>query len=582
MEAGILPPELTSIEKLFTGDARFSVPQYQRSFAWGSDEIEELWEDLKDATSRKGDYFLGTVVLQRTGVSTYEIIDGQQRLSCITMIFSAIRNVFLAAHDDRQAQILNSFLGAKGFSRESIIQPKLVLNRINNELFNQYIIASSDYDTIEKAIKAKKLPESNKLLLKAYAYFLEKVTSESAKKGTRSDEFIEPLIDCLRAAVKLITITVTSAEDANLFFESLNARGKELAVSDLVKNRLYSEATDEISRAQQLWEQMENDLGKRPIPDYLRHYWIAKKTEAKKSDDKKTDNKNIIVREKQLYREISQDIKNSKVSTLTLLADLQSSAQDYAKISDYDLWPEDPAYDRGLEESLMDLKLFRVVQCNPLLLNAIQKFQSPTAIAKTFRIVANFSFRYFIIGNQSPGNLELQTGTIAHNIRTGAISKPEEVSDAFRAISPDTKFRDDFTYAVIPKSNAKIARYILGKINNHMARQTGSEQIANPDAKEVNLEHILPQSPSKEWLANFSKDSDPTDYIYRVGNLTLLKAKKNSGSGNETFSKKQEAALNGSSLIINSYFKGLTKWGDKEIEERQVALAKMAVEVWRL
>jgi uncharacterized protein with ParB-like and HNH nuclease domain len=81
MDSGILPPELKSIEQLFTGDARYTVPRYQRSFAWGADEVEELWEDFLNAATRGGDYFLGTIVLHRKGSGPQDIIDGQQRLA---------------------------------------------------------------------------------------------------------------------------------------------------------------------------------------------------------------------------------------------------------------------------------------------------------------------------------------------------------------------------------------------------------------------------------------------------------------------------------------------------------------------
>lgn len=576
MEPGILPPELKSIEQLFTGDAIFSVPKYQRSFAWGADEIEELWEDLISASERKGDYFLGTIVLQKRGPNTYEIIDGQQRLTCITMIFSAIRNVYLAARDKRAEKIQGRFMGATDFSLDSLVKPKLVLNRINNELFVQHVIGSNNSDAVEKALKAKKLPEPNKLLLQAYKYFLDKVTSESGKRGTRSDDFIVPLIDCLRSSAKLITITVATAEDANLFFESLNARGKELAVSDLVKNRLYTEAVDDLERAQQLWEQMENELARKPIPEYLRHYWIAKKV----------DVKNLIVREKKLYQEITQNIKESKTATLDLLVDLQSSASDYIKISDSGLWPEESAYDQTFGDNLNRLtKLFHVSQCNPLLLNAIQNFKTPDDVAKTFQIVTNFSFRYFIIGNQSPGSLERETGSIARGIRIGDISGPNDVANAFRSINPDLKFRDDFALATLTKSRAKIARYALAKINNYMARKakpSGNEQVVDPDAKHVNLEHILPQSFSPTWQSDFSKGAEPVDYVYRIGNLTLLNKKLNSDAGNASFADKKRLALNDSSLNINVGFRTLNKWGDAEIEHRQNELAKIAVEVWRL
>lgn len=265
MNKGILPPELKSIAQLLTGDARFAVPKYQRSFAWGQDEIEELWEDIQSATKRGGDYFLGTLVLHRRGSAPQEIIDGQQRLICVSMVFSAIRNVFLAANDRREGKLFGEFLGAKGFARDAQAHPRIVLNKINNETYLQHVISSTNLKEVEAALRDKLLNDSNRALLKAYSYFLEKITTEAASKGTRSDDFLVPLIECLGNSVKIITIPVTSEEDANLFFETLNARGKELAVSDLVKNRLYSESGDQVMRAQQLWENMEGELARRPM-----------------------------------------------------------------------------------------------------------------------------------------------------------------------------------------------------------------------------------------------------------------------------------------------------------------------------
>jgi hypothetical protein len=575
METGILPPELKSIAQLFTGDARYIVPKYQRSFAWGSDETEELWEDLSSAVSRGGDYFLGTIVLHKKRGGPQEIIDGQQRLTCISMIFSAVRNVFLSARDERAEQLFISFIGAKDFTRDAPVNPKLVLNQINNETYVQYIIGSHNLREIDIALKAKGLHQSNRLLLQAYHYFLGKITAETASKGTNSDEFIVPLIDCLRNSLKLITIPVTSEEDANLFFESLNARGKELAISDLVKNRLYSEASDQVMRAQQLWEQMETELARRPIPEFLRHFWIAKKVDAK----------GFLVREKQLYRMIAHDVKSKRAATLKLLSDLASSARDYAKISEYSLWPDNSVYDSAFEDILNQLRLFRVTQCNPILLNAMQHFPAPKDIAKTFKIVANFSFRYFIIGNQSPGNLERVSNGIAAGIRTGDYSSPKEGADEFRAINPDATFRSDFALAIMSRSRAKLARYTLSKLTNFMSKQStksGGEQITNPDAKQVTLEHVVPQNPSDAWRTDSSKDADPAEYIYRLGNLTLLTAKVNHDAADRSFTDKQHIAFSDSSLAINRHFLTVKHWGNKEIDQRQEELAKIAMEVWKL
>jgi hypothetical protein len=230
---------------------------------------------------------------------------------------------------------------------------------------------------------------------------------------------------------------------------------------------------------------IQNSVGTRPVPEFLRHYWIAKKAEESA----------LNVLEKHLYRAIVGHVQDNEAATLKLLADLATSSRDYAAIADYTLWPDDVAYGEEFEQTLADLRLFRVTQCNPRLLNTIQRFDKPKDIARVFRIVANFSFRYFIIGNQSPGNLERESARIALRIRDGSISKPSEVAEAFLAINPDRVFRADFTVASLSPGRARMARYLLAKISNHMfasSSMSGGEMVTNPNAKSVTLEHILP------------------------------------------------------------------------------------------
>ncbi|MBN1459389.1 MAG: DUF262 domain-containing protein [Armatimonadetes bacterium] len=567
---GILAPELKSIELLFTGDTTYHVPRYQRSFAWGRDEVEELWDDLVQSSKRAGEYFLGTIVLHRKAVSTVEIIDGQQRLSCIAMLFSAIRNFFLPTNDSRAQQIFHSFLGAKSFARDSPIKPKLVLNRVNNAAFLSYVIECASRERTAAALKAGNLEASNTLLLEAYGFFLEHVGS----LGSADSELLVPLIECLRSRVKLITIPVGSEEDANLFFESLNARGKELAVSDLVKNRLYFEVKTGVDRAEGFWDKMEADLGRRPIPEFLRHYWIARKV----------DSKNYNVREKQLYKLVTQDTRGVRTRAMRLLEEISECAQDYARIFDYSLWPDDSAYDDTFEQALEDLKLFRVTQCHPVLLNANQAFTSARDVARVYKAVANFSFRYFIIGNQSPGNLERVSGNIALDLRKGTYSSPKDVSNAFREVNPDRVFRENFRLAQIARSRSKIARYILCRISNHLAAKVnaGPEMVVNPDPRKVNLEHVLPQSLPTAWLSDFDTKVEASEYVYRIGNLTLLTSRLNREVGDRSFADKRRLGLLKSALPINEGFRGLRKWGNQQIEARQDALAKLALQVWRI
>jgi uncharacterized protein with ParB-like and HNH nuclease domain len=589
VQIGISEPKLKSIEEFFAGNLRFAVPRYQRNFSWTSEETQELWEDVTSAMDRGGEFFLGTVVLHSKPLpEPQEIIDGQQRIACITMLFSAIRNVFRASHDDERATKLEvAFLGSKGYSRDAISTPKLLLNEINNPTFEQYVIASEDEAKVAERLRDKSVKLSNRNLLLAYQFFLNKVTVEAAKLGTQSDTFIVPLIDTLRTKVKLITIPVMSDEDANLFFESLNARGKELAISDLVKNRLYFDAGEHVNTAEQGWGEMDSHLGRRPIPEFLRHYWIAKKM-AKDSP---------MVREKHLYRMIrasvagKPDEKTSEEAkrvaraktALELIKDFKVGAADYARISDHTLWPDDSPYDESFKQSLEDLRFFKVTQTHPLLLNVIQNFSAASEVAKTFRFVANFAFRYYIIGGQSSGVIERLSADIAYNIREQIYTSASDVADQLRAANPDQTFRSVFKLAVFPEKSAKMAKYALAKITNHLKKIAGgAEAMVDPNDKLTNLEHVLPQAVPSAWLSDFSRDVDPQDYVYRIGNLTLLNAKINRNAADKSFTKKKALALDGSSLKINAVFKTLSSWGDHEIEQRQDSLAKTALEVWKL
>jgi uncharacterized protein with ParB-like and HNH nuclease domain len=569
-------PEVTTIEKLLSGDVHLSVPRYQRSYAWEEDQVEEFWEDLINASHASNEeYFFGTIVLQLKQGGQVEIIDGQQRLATITMVFSAIRNHYQTASDESRAERINSsYLGGIAFSQDAVLIPKIELNEINNPVWVDYILKSRDLSEVLTEIRSKTVHASNRLLLSAYSYLLKKIGDEVTNYGKKADDFIVKLLDCLRKSVKILSIPVASDEDANLFFESLNARGKDLAISDLLKNRFYFEAKAQVGLAQQLWHNLETNLTQGSLPEYIRHFWIAKKVTSA----------NTTVREKTLYRTVLKEVKSKVKSTITLLEDISKSAIDYSKIGDIRLWPEDPRYETDeFIAAIDDLKTFRVTQCHPLLLNAIQSFKSPKEIAKAFQIVANFSLRYFIVGNQSPGNLERESGTIALEIRNGNIKNAAQLAQSFISLNPDKIFKSNFQDISIYR--AKTARLILQRINNYMVKsksRSGAELIANPNARTVNLEHILPQGASTSWTNEFSNKREAEEYVHRLGNLTLLTVKINNEIANKSFKDKKNIAFVPSKLEINRFVAASKRWSHKEIENRQNEMADLALKIWPL
>jgi hypothetical protein len=587
MASKIQEPSLRSVGELLTGEIVYRVPIHQRSFDWGQDEVEELWEDICMALTRPDEeYYLGTIVLRwlrdyqgDQAYDTREIIDGQQRLACISMVFSAIRNAFASRNDERQQDIFRDFLGSKGYELGAAPRPKLTLNEINDETYRKFVVDSLNRSLVTEALKDKRLHPSNRKLLEAYAYLLDKLNDRVGPLGTEYDEFLVPLINCLKGRVRVIVIPVEDEEAAYLVFESVNARGKELAVSDLVKNRLYYEVgQQQVARAKNLWDRMGVDLGTRPIPEYLRHYWIAKRADPSTGK----------VREKALYRQIVRSLpsKAKRKEAMKLVSDLSGSASKYAMISDYTLWPDNQAYGDRFKGDLQDLQLFRVRQCYPVLLNVIEEFTEEKEIAGAFKAVASFSFRYNIIGSGTSGSLESIFAGMAHDIRVGSCRSAKEMSDQLRGISSDAQFRADFELAVLSKRKARIARYILVKIENYLRAQKQGTTLAriDPEDRRMSLEHILPQNEQShaQWKKDFGPNLDPADYIYRIGNLTLATASVNRASADKSFSAKKAQLLAVSGLLIDDHSKEAAQWGNREIEQRQSTLAKHALQVWKL
>lgn len=132
---------------------------------------------------------------------------------------------------------------------------------------------------------------------------------------------------------------------------------------------------------------------------------------------------------------------------------------------------------------------------------------------------------------------------------------------------------------------ARTARHLLARISNHMSAstsKTGAELVTNPNAKSITLEHVLPQGFGHAWKGAFSKGVDPSEYVHRIGNLTLLLQKPNSEAADKCFADKRTLALDQSSLPINKMFSKYSTWGDVDIDKRQADLAKVALEVWKL
>lgn len=165
----------------------------------------------------------------------------------------------------------------------------------------------------------------------------------------------------------------------------------------------------------------------------------------------------------------------------------------------------------------------------------------------------------------------------ATELRAGKIKTRRDLLNSMSGVIPgDAEFEATFATLRVPKTN--IARYYLSVLEQHVGGQSDPELVTNPDVAAVNLEHILPQNPSASWGIN---PDDAKALVRRLGNMVLLRTKRNTRLGNADFAtKKVEYAK--SDMKLTKEIDNYKNWGPQEIADRQAAMAKLAVKAWPL
>lgn len=186
----------------------------------------------------------------------------------------------------------------------------------------------------------------------------------------------------------MILVSVGDEADAYLIFETLNDRGLELSISDLLKNYIFGRAGNRLDIVRKQWQEMAVILGTQDQTQFLRHYWLSKYG---------------VVRERDLYREMKRQFA-SQSAVLRLMTELRDAADNYAAISsvDHPTWKE---YGTSLRKDLEALQLFGLSQFRPLLLAALDALKEEE-IPKLIHMIVVVSMRYSIIGSLGTGNIE--------------------------------------------------------------------------------------------------------------------------------------------------------------------------------
>jgi uncharacterized protein with ParB-like and HNH nuclease domain len=536
---------------------RFKVPAYQRSYAWETEHVEALLADVNDAIkSKEKEYFLGSIVVTGPVGRRYEVVDGQQRLTTVSLLVSAIRDRFRAEEDfEAETSIRNDFL-ANVDRKTKEREPKLALNEVDNELYQELIEDRS-------AIDATRYPRQSHKRLLAAASCMRAYIDSLCEASRDSEETLHEWLDYLETNLKVILVIAPDDSNAFVIFETLNDRGLELAISDLLKNYLFHRSGDKIEETKNRWLTMVATLESASddplVVTYLRHFAMSKYG---------------LVREKELFGLIKKKVTSKKLA-LQFSTELSNTAKTYAGLinTDHELWS---GYDLATREAVYELNLLGMVQVRPLLLAILAKFE-PKKVAPALRKLVAVAVRFQIVGGAGGGTLERIYSDAARGVTEGKLNSIGEILKAFVTLPTDSAFIAAFSVASISKQ--ALARYYLRMLERGVPGASG-EMVASSDVGQVNLEHVLPISPSEAWLNSWSVD-DARAYQRRLGNMAIVATKTNNVIGNEGFSKKKQE-LSKSAFHFTKTICDEKVWDQGAIERRQAAMADIAAKVWSI
>lgn len=549
-----------SMNELFGLGRTYHAPPFQRDYSWDEAQWEALWEDIEALESNAMPHYMGSIVLQPKSNGQRAVIDGQQRLATLSLLVLAAIKTLQAKRDEgyeneaneqRINLLFDNYLTAQSVGSLTR-KNRLELNHQNNHFYKHYLIQ------LKEPGKYSRLDRSDGLLNAGLTFFYSRLQSkfQNPKDGCRIGEFIS---DVVGEGLVFIQILVDDELSAYSVFETLNARGTHLSTTDLLKNYLFSlAAPSEIDLEAMLsrWNALLKTVGEENFANFLRAVWHIE---------------HRAIRQSALYGALRKDVADRRAA-MAFIEKLEPFATVYASFDSGNISPW--ISNKRIRQAQRILNDIRATQYFPVILAASQRFTIPE-LERLFEILVVFMVRYSVVCGLNPIELEKECDKASSAIWNNEVTKANEVARILKAVYvSDEVFEQAFQTKSVANDRNPIVRYLLFALENDAA---GTERAYHDDSGTI--EHILPENPSGVWLSDFS-DTARLEFLYRLGNLTLLEAGTNREAGNRPYAVKLNLYQNSAYRLSSSI--AYTEWTVHQIQKRQEAMAKRAVGIWRL
>jgi uncharacterized protein with ParB-like and HNH nuclease domain len=564
----------TTLRELLEGTKQFQIPLFQRRYSWEKKNWTTLWEDLMSIYIGEVEdgYFMGTIVTQSTpgtadGISPFIVIDGQQRLTTLTLLLVALRNCFNTkgnkkAEDEINEQyLINKFKEDKGEDYYKILPTQTDKETYKN------IVKNPDFK-----IEVKELEFSSNIY-KAFIFL------EKSVQSAKNDIDPEKLKNIILNKLLLVNITSDDRDNPYLIFESLNNKGLDLTQSDLIRNYIFMQfpATERAGIYQNQWLPLEkrfknNNLSSsnEELKELTQSFWFYLRKDG------------MSVAEKEIYKQMKCKFDKSN--------DKHQQLQELIQFSNYyeKLRFPEKEKERELSQNLSALLRLDFKTCHVFLLNIYDIYEKNEISLVEFQEILCVLESYFVRRFFTDNSTRI-LGKVFDSLYKELLSKDDRsIVDRLNSVligftgnkvfPTDDDFRKGFMHKAIYKQNDNDrVKFILQRIEGSFKSKT--KEILKIESSNLSIEHIIPQKLNPDWKEYLGDEYKiiHEERLHTIGNLTLTA--DNSELSNKGFIQKKKFYQE-SKLTLNNYFNTIYLWNAEEIEKRANYLADIALQIW--
>jgi uncharacterized protein with ParB-like and HNH nuclease domain len=585
-------------------DSTYSVPDYQRAYEWKTPEIEDFWDDLTDYLELKiknpevkSSLFLGTFILYKNKERHYEIVDGQQRITTIFILLIAIRNFLgdLIARDIKFGHLdfeeLKYQVGDRISFKNSRTGKSTVTRFEASPAIKETISDMSRTDwrgEFKIKIEGKQVKRQINSIKPIYQYFLTKLQEDIEPEKFNS--LMDTIYD-----IEVIKIEINDMKEAFALFERTNARGRDLEVSDLLKNHLFMNLRSEEMNLTERWSSITDNAGNQLIR-MLKYFYVSQNGSVRKSVLYKALKDFAGGDPKTLLDEIEVF---SSFYKLFQTANSSDDLRDYfLSLSNLESVSEDRIF--YVYQSIDGLRLFGVTQAYPLIYAFLRSFYNNKlelddrhrkTISMFFQSLENYHFINNFVCDRVGNDVEKLYANFSKRFSDAKTKYAFELAlfelykNMISKKASKEEFIDRFTQFSYLQG-IKPLMYIFDRfnsfdLNGNKKQKSNWYPIYQKNSKyshnSVNIEHWFPKTPK-----NGGSDID----VDNIGNLLAISSNTNGKLGNKTPQEKFQFLSKNSELDTFPHnkkfmekYSPFEQWGTPEIKQRALDLANEAYQV---